>query len=122
MNEKIIKINQINDQKGREQQEKHEKEIKERIEAMANTDQSLNQAMESLRKEKDEKISDLQSQLESQRSSFEVQINEQCTLIQKLEATILSFSSDIFSLKEDLTKKNDVEAQLLETQQQEKEC
>ena len=51
--DKFNQQQKVHDKESRDLIDKHEKEINERIQAMANTDLSLNNKNEALRKEKD---------------------------------------------------------------------
>jgi hypothetical protein len=70
--------------------------------------------MEELRKQKDRMISELTVELEKQRTTYEILINQKSQTIEMHEVTIWSKSQEILSLKETITQKFDVESQLEE--------
>lgn len=69
-----------------------------------------------MRQAKDARISELEEQFEALRTSTTTKINEQNVTIQQLQSRVHSLQTTIISLKEIITKKEDVEAQLATSQ------
>lgn len=91
--------------------------ISEREQAL----KDLNAAMEQLRKDKDAKIADLTKKMDEQRSNYEKNIDQLKITIETQDKVILVLKSNVTSLEEDLHKKKDVEKQLDENLQREKQ-
>jgi hypothetical protein len=77
--------------------------------------------MEALRIEKDAIIAELTQKMDEQRASFENRIDSLTVTIETHEKTILVLKGTILALEEDLHNKKDVEKQLEEAQQREKD-
>ena len=77
--------------------------------------------MESLREQKDKTIADISNQMDEQRAAYESNIDKLTISIETQEKQILVLKSNMTALEEDLYKKKDVEQQLKECLQREKE-
>jgi len=109
------------DKENRENEDRHNREIRDRINIQERTERELNQKMEALRIEKDAIIAELTQKMDEQRASFESSIDRLTVIIETHEKTILVLKGTILALEEDLHNKKDVEKQLEEAQQRERD-
>ena len=104
-----------------ESNKKHNNTLKQLNASHAAEVDRLTKDREEIRSTKDYKILNMEKTMEQQRSKLEIEINKLIIIKREQEADILNKNGKIMSLEEVLKKKNDVEAQIHECKQIEKD-